>query len=73
MVTTGWSYDFHEARCMAVSDMLKIIVTTMKVSTTEAMMLISNAGNLRIGQACGSMEMTLRLEMHKFEKMKALP
>ena len=58
---------------MAVSDMLNIIVATMKVSTTEAMMLISNAGDLRIGQACGSMEMTLRLEMNKFERMEALP
>ena len=73
VVTTGWSYDFHEARSMAVSDMLNIIVATMKVSTTEAMMLISNAGDLRIGQACGSMEMTLRLEMNKFERMEALP
>jgi amidase len=73
VVTTGWSFNFHEARSMAVSDMLDIVVASMKVTTTEAMMLISNAADLRIGQACGSMEMTLRLEMYKFENMKILP
>ena len=73
IVTTGWSFDFAEARAMAVGDMLNLVVKSMKITSTEAMMLISNAADLKIGQACGNMEMTLRLEMYKFEDLKVLP
>jgi acetamidase/formamidase len=58
---------------MAVADMLKLMVAGLAISSTEAMMLISIAGDLRIGQACGNMEMTLRLEMPKLNGMVALP
>jgi amidase len=73
IVTTGWPRDFVEARRMAVADMLHLLVTGLDISTTEAMMLISVAGDLRIGQACGNMEMTLRLEMPKLDGLSALP
>ena len=73
IVTTGWSHDFAEARRMAVADMLQLLVDCLDITTTEAMMLISVAGDLRIGQACGNMEMTLRLEMPKLEGLVALP
>ena len=73
IVTTGWSFDFAEARRMAVADMLQLLVRCLGITSTEAMMLISVAGDLRIGQACGNMEMTLRLEMPKLEGLVALP
>jgi amidase len=73
IVTTGWSHDFAEARRMAVADMLQLLVACLGISSTEAMMLISVAGDLRIGQACGNMEMTLRLEMPKLDGLTALP
>lgn len=72
IVTTGWSRDFAEAREMAVADMLGLMGECLGMSSTEAFMLISVCGDLRIGQACGNMEMTLRLEMPKLEGMRAL-
>ncbi len=73
IVTTGWSHDFAEARRMAVADMLQLMVDSLGITSTEAMMLISVAGDLRIGQACGNMAMTLRLEMPKLDGLVALP
>ena len=58
---------------MAVADMLQLMVDSLGITSTEAMMLISVAGDLRIGQACGNMAMTLRLEMPKLDGLVALP
>lgn len=73
IVTTGWSRDFAEARRMAVEDMLTLLETSMGISAVEALMLISVAGDLRIGQACGNMEITLRLEMPRLPGLSTLP
>jgi len=73
IVTTGWSRDFAEARRMAVEDMLMLLETSMGISAVEALMLISVTGDLRIGQACGNMEITLRLEMPRLPGLSVLP
>lgn len=73
IVTTGWSRDFAEARRMAVEDMLDLMERGMGISAVEALMLISVAGDLRIGQACGNMEITLRLEMPRLPGLSPLP
>jgi amidase len=73
VVTTGWSRDFSEARRMAVDDMITLMQSGMGISAMEALMLIGVAGDLRIGQSCGNMEMTMRLEMPRFPGLAALP
>jgi amidase len=73
VVTTGWSRDFAEARRMAVADMLEVLTACLGIGTAEAFMLVSVAADLRIGQACGNMELTLRLEMPRLEGVRALP
>jgi amidase len=73
VVTTGWGHDFADARRMAVQDMLSILTAGLGIGTSEAFMLISVAGDLRIGQACGIMELTLRLEMPRLDGLRALP
>lgn len=73
IVTTGWGHDFADARRMCVADMLDLMTSSLGIGSAEALMLISIAGDLRIGQACGNMEMTLRLEMPRLEGMSAIP
>ncbi|MEX2541244.1 MAG: acetamidase/formamidase family protein [Trueperaceae bacterium] len=73
IVTTGWSRDFSEARRMAVDDMLRLMEAGMRISPVEALMLIGATGDLRIGQSCGNMEMTLRLEMPRLPGLYVLP
>jgi amidase len=73
IATTGWGRDFADARRMCVADMLDLMTAGLGIGSAEAFMLISIAGDLRIGQACGIMEMTLRLEMPKLAGMSALP
>lgn len=63
IVTLGWGREFAEARAMVVEEMIGIMEASMRVSAVEALMLISATGDLRIGQACGTMDMTVRLEM----------
>jgi acetamidase/formamidase len=58
---------------MAVADMLQLLKICCQLSGVEAMMLISVAADLRIGQACGNMPLTLRLEMPKITGLTALP
>lgn len=72
IVTTGWSRDFAEARRMAVEDMIGLLEAGMGISAVEALMLISVTGDLRIGQACGNMEITLRLEMPRLPGLSPL-
>lgn len=73
VVTTGWAMDFTTARQMAVRDMVHLLQTCLRLSPVEAMMLISAAADLRIGQACGGMDLSLRLEMPKFPGLTAVP
>lgn len=73
VVTTGWGHDFAAARRMAVADMLTLLTSGLGISTSEAFMLTSVAGDLRIGQSCGNMELTLRLEMPRLAGLQALP
>ncbi len=72
IATTGWGRDFADARRMCVADMLDLMTAGLGIGSAEAFMLISIAGDLRVGQACGNMEMTLRLEMPKLDGMTAL-
>lgn len=73
VVTTGWDMDFAAARRMATDDMITLMETCLHMNAVEAFMIISATGDLRIGQACGSMEMTLRLEMPRLPGLAALP
>lgn len=73
VVTTGWGRDFADARRMAVADMLAVLTSCLAIGSAEAFMLVSTAADLRIGQACGIMELTLRLEMPRLEGVRALP
>lgn len=69
IVTTGWGHAFGDARRDCVADMLDLMTRCLRIGSAEAFMLISVAGDLRVGQACGNMEMTLRLEMPKLHGM----
>lgn len=54
---------FEEARREAMSSMLAVLENQLRVDPADALALLSLVGDLRIGQACGGMDMTLRLEM----------
>lgn len=73
IVTLGWGREFAEARAMVVEEMIGIMEASMRVSAVEALMLISATGDLRIGQACGTMDMTVRLEMPRLPGLTVLP
>jgi amidase len=55
--------EFSDARAEAVEAMLAALEDQRGLRAAEALALISAVGDLRIGQAFGGMEMTLRLEM----------
>ena len=55
--------EFGDARREAVEAVVRVLETQMGYEPADALALISVIGNLRIGQAFGGMEMTLRLEM----------
>lgn len=55
--------EFERAREEAVEAMFRVLETQLGLEPGDAIALISVAGNLRIGQSFGAMEMTLRLEM----------
>jgi acetamidase/formamidase len=57
------SLDFVEARREVVESMMLALEHQLGLEPAEALALISAVGDLRIGQAVGGMEMTLRLEM----------
>jgi amidase len=63
LMSTSASLDFAEARREAVESMMLALEHQLGLAPAEALALISAVGDLRIGQACGGMEMTLRLEM----------
>jgi amidase len=55
--------EFADARRWAVEEMLVALERQLGLEPAEGLALISVAGDLRVGQAYGGMEMTLRLEM----------
>ena len=55
--------EFADARREAVEEMLTALENQLGLEPAEGLALISVAGDLRVGQAFGGMELTLRLEM----------
>lgn len=55
--------EFADARREAVSEMMTALQDQLRLEPAEALALISISGDLRIGQAFGGMELTLRLEI----------
>ncbi len=55
--------EFADARREAVEQVVRVLEMQLGYEPADALGLISVAGNLRIGQAFGGMEITLRLEM----------
>ena len=55
--------NFPQARREAIEAMLSVVETQLGLAPAESLALISLAGDLRIGQACGGMDITVRLEM----------
>lgn len=62
MVMTS-ALEFGDARREAVEEIVTILGTQLGYEPADALALVSVAGDLRIGQAFGGMELTLRLEM----------
>lgn len=62
MVMTA-AMEFADARREAVAEMLAALEDQLGLEPAEGLALISVAGDLRVGQAFGGMELTLRLEM----------
>lgn len=62
MVVTS-ALEFSDARREAVAEMLAALEDQLGLEPAEGLALISVAGDLRVGQAFGGMELTLRLEM----------
>ncbi len=63
LMSISASLDFAEARREAVESMMGALEHQLGLEPAEALALISAVGDLRIGQAFGGMELTLRLEM----------
>lgn len=55
--------EFADARREAVDAMLELVERRLGLELAEALALISAAGDLRVGQAVGGMDLTLRLEL----------
>lgn len=54
---------FDEARAEAVENMLRSVMARHRIEAADALALISIAGDLRVGQAYGGEQLTLRLQM----------
>lgn len=65
--------DFADARREAVSAMLDLLERRLGLEPGEALALISAAGDLRIGQAFGGMDLTLRLELPRLSGLDLPP
>jgi amidase len=63
LMSMASSMDFAEARRETVEAMMTALEHQLGLEPAEALALISAVGDLRVGQAFGGMEMTLRLEM----------
>jgi acetamidase/formamidase len=55
--------EFSDARKEAIDAMLILLEQRLGLSPADGLALISVIGDLRIGQACGGMNLTLRLEL----------
>jgi len=71
VMTSG--VDFVEARYEAVEAMLSLIERCLGLDPADGLALISVAGDLRVGQAYGGMDMTLRLEMPLLPGLELVP
>jgi amidase len=63
LMSTAASVDFASARREAIEPMMRALEHQLGLEPAEALALISAVGDLRVGQAFGGMELTLRLEM----------
>jgi acetamidase/formamidase len=63
LMSTAASLDFANARREVIEAMMRALEHQLGLEPAEALALISAVGDLRVGQAFGGMEMTLRLEM----------
>lgn len=65
--------EFAVARREAVEAMVSLIERRLGLAPADALALVSVAGDLRIGQAFGGMDLTLRLEMDRLEGLDLVP
>ncbi len=69
-IVTSNAPNFHEAKKIAVREMLNLLIYGLDISEIEAYLLITLAGDLRIGQVCdsgeGLIDNTLRLAFPKY-------
>lgn len=69
-IVTSNAPNFHEAKKIAVREMLNLLMYGLDISEIEAYLLITLAGDLRIGQVCdsgeGLIDNTLRLAFPKY-------
>lgn len=63
LMSTAASLDFATARREAIEGMLRALEHQLELEPAEGLALISAVADLRVGQAFGGMEMTLRLEV----------
>jgi amidase len=58
IVATGSAPLVHEAIAMAVDGLTGLLVDRHGISRTEAFMLVSARGDVRVGQCCGGLDAT---------------
>jgi len=58
IVATGSAPDTQQAIAIAVDGLTRLLVERYQVSRTEAFMLISARGDVRVGQCCGGLDAT---------------
>ena len=63
LMSTAASLDFATARREVIEDMMRALENQLGLEPAEALALISAVADLRVGQAFGGMELTLRLEV----------
>jgi len=63
LMSTAADLDFATARREAIEAMMRALESQLGLEPAEALALISVVADLRIGQAFGGMELTLRLEV----------
>ena len=63
LMSTSASLDFATARRDAIERMMRALEQQLGLEPAEALALISATADLRVGQAFGGMELTLRLEV----------
>jgi len=63
LMSTSASLDFATARRDVIERMMRVLEQQLGLEPAEALALISAVADLRVGQAFGGMELTLRLEV----------